>query len=187
MTAGGPAVAGAHDVELVVLLDELRRPCGSAPKATVHGYRTPLHLAFSCYLFDARGRFLVTRRAVRKRTWPGVWTNSACGHPAPGEDLAEAVRRRTRQELGLDVQALRCALPHFAYTATDASGTVENEVCPVFVGRVDADPRPDADEVEEWRWVPWEAVVTAAREAPWTLSPWAAEQVRELADGPLRP
>jgi len=167
--------------DLVVLLDDRRRPIGTAPRATVHSADTPLHLAFSCYVFDDARRLLVQRRAVTKRTWPGVWSNSCCGHPRPGEDVAEAAFRRVREELGLEPRTLRPLLPDFAYVATMPDGTRENEACPVFGVYTDADPVPDPTEVEEWRWVPWSEFVDAAHATPWLISPWAALQVRELA------
>lgn len=166
--------------ELVVLLDDQRRAVGTMPKSQVHHAQTPLHLAFSLYVFDQQGRFLATRRALTKRTWAGVWTNSCCGHPAPGEDVAAAAQRRLRQELGLTVTDIDLVLPDFAYTATGADGIVENEVCPVFVGRVEGDPTPDASEVADWRWVGWADFRLLAETAPWALSPWAVAQVAEL-------
>ena len=112
-------------------------------KALVHGPDTPLHLAFSVYVFGPDGRFLVTRRALGKRTWGGVWTNSCCGHPGPGEDVEDAARRRLGQELSLVPTSMRLALPDFSYRAVSPEGVVEHEVCPVFVAEVDADPVPD--------------------------------------------
>jgi isopentenyl-diphosphate Delta-isomerase len=174
--------------EQVVLLDRDHRPVGTMRKAEVHGPATPLHLAFSVYLFDSGGRLLVTRRALGKRTWPGVWTNSCCGHPAPGEDPADAARRRLAQELGLRPARLEPVLPDFAYRATDASGVVEHEVCPVFFAHLDGAPAPapapDPAEVAEWRWVPWPAFRALAATAPWALSPWAVEQVGRLPEAP---
>ena len=70
-----------------MLVDDDGNPVGTAEKATVHGARTPRHLAFSCYGFDGEGRLLVTRRARDKVTFPGVRTNTCCGHPAPDEPL----------------------------------------------------------------------------------------------------
>ncbi|GAB3564023.1 isopentenyl-diphosphate Delta-isomerase [Amycolatopsis endophytica] len=167
--------------ELVVLLDERLDPVGTAPKRTVHDAHTPLHLAFSCYVFDSRGRVLLTRRAVSKKTWPGVWTNSFCGHPGPGEDMADAIGRRAEQELGMTVTGLRKVLPDFRYTATDAGGIVENEFCPVWTAEADADPRPEPDEVCEWQWARWDDLVESMRRTPFVFSPWSRLQVPQLA------
>ena len=173
--------ATATGEELVVLLDEARRPIGTAPKAGVHTTDTPLHLAFSSYAFDPGGtRLLVTRRALSKRTWPGVWTNTCCGHPGPGEDLTDAMVRRLSQELGVVPREVELALPDFAYTATMADGTMENEFCPVFRVVVDGDPEPDPAEVDDWKWVDWSSFQAAARHAPWLISPWSALQVSQL-------
>jgi isopentenyl-diphosphate delta-isomerase len=166
--------------EQVVLLDDDRRPIGTADKAGVHTTQTPLHLAFSCYVVDDRGRVLVTRRALSKVTWPGVWTNSVCGHPWPGEEVPDAVVRRARQELGLGLTDVTEVLPSFAYRAVDASGVVENEVCPVFTARADGDPQVDPGEVCEWRWVDRVDLWEAADRAPWALSPWTVLQLLEL-------
>jgi isopentenyl-diphosphate delta-isomerase len=162
--------------ELVVLLDEAGRRIGSAPKARVHHHETPLHLAFSCYLFDDARRVLMTRRALDKRTFPGVWTNSFCGHPAPDESVDEAVMRRGRQELGVDIAELHCVLPEFRYRAVAPDGVVENEVCPVFVGRVVGTLDADPNEIMDSAWVPWDEVCAAAQSG-WAISPWAVEQI----------
>jgi isopentenyl-diphosphate Delta-isomerase len=163
--------------ELVVLLADDGTPIGTADKATVHTTDTPLHQAFSCHVFDQAGRVLVTRRALAKKTWPGVWTNSFCGHPAPGEDAIEAITRRAERELGLAVTDIRVALPDFRYRAVDASGIVENEICPVYTARASVDPRPAADEVAEWAWVEPEALRSAVTATPFAYSPWIGWQL----------
>jgi isopentenyl-diphosphate delta-isomerase len=170
----------------VVLLDEDRRPIGQLPKSQVHHQDTPLHLAFSCYVFDGAGRLLMTRRATSKRTWPGVWTNSCCGHPLPGEQSAQAASRRLGEELGLQLVRSVVALPDFSYRAVAPDGLVENEFCPVLVAAVAGEPAPDPAEVLETRWAPWSQVVDLVAAAPWAVSPWAALQVPRLAalDGP---
>ena len=167
--------------ERVVLLDESGRAAGSAAKAEVHHAATPLHLAFSCYVFDAQGELLLTRRAGTKVTFPGVWTNSVCGHPAPGEALDAAVCRRARQELGVDLEGLRLVLPGFRYRA-EAGGVVENEMCPVFTARTTGAAAPDPSEVDDVRPVSWapfrDEVLDGTRG---DLSPWCTEQVRALS------
>ena len=166
----------------VVLLDEDGMPIGRADRMQVHSTTTPLHLAFSTYVFNAHGEVLVTRRALAKKTWPGVWTNSCCGHPKPGESLEDAARRRIREELGLNVGPLVSLLPDFRYRAVDASGIVENEICPVFAAFVpDEQPIANPDEVSEWAWVPWENLSAAITATPHVYSPWAALQVPQIA------
>ena len=166
--------------EEVVLLDEEGRAIGTVAKAEVHHRETPLHLAFSCYLFDDAGRLLLTRRALHKPTWPGTWTNSFCGHPGPGEDIADAVVRRGEQELGVDLTAVQLVLPAFRYQAEMPDGTRENEMCPVFVARSSADVRPDPDEVDDSCWVPWDELATQVLSGARQVSPWCIEQVAQL-------
>ncbi|MGH3853997.1 MAG: isopentenyl-diphosphate Delta-isomerase, partial [Pseudonocardiaceae bacterium] len=148
--------------QLVVLLDDQHQPIGQLPKSQVHHARTPLHLAFSCYVFDEAGRVLMTRRATSKQTWPGVWTNSCCGHPFPGESSAQAADRRLREELGLRLSRSAVALPDFRYRVVAPDGVVENEFCPVLVATVEGTLHPDPTEVLEHHWSPWQDVVTLA-------------------------
>lgn len=168
-------------MEQVVLLDESGRATGVMDKSAVHHHRTPLHLAFSCYVFNSLNQVLITRRASGKPTWPGVWTNTCCGHPLPGEKMEPAVRRRLQDELGLTVHDVSLVLPRFRYRAVMADGTVENEMCPVFRAATDAEPNPTPEEVGATEWVDWgsfsEGVLADRRE----VSPWCAWQVRELS------
>ena len=170
----------------VVLVSDAGEPIGSARKADVHGADTPLHLAFSCYVHDDAGRLLVTRRALAKRSWPGVWTNSFCGHPAPGEAAEDAVRRHARRELGLELSDLHVVLPDFRYRAVDPAGIVENEVCPVFSARAAGPLHPAPDEVMEHAWVAPADLDRAVGLAPWAFSPWLVLQLPRLAGATTR-
>jgi isopentenyl-diphosphate delta-isomerase len=167
--------------EQVVLLDQHGQAVGTADKSTVHHRATPLHLAFSCYVFDTAGSLLVTQRALDKRTWPGVWSNTLCGHPAPGEAIAHAVERRAVDELGLWLTDLRLVLPQFRYVAEMSDGTRENELCPVFVAVADGVPEPSPSEVNDLRWEPWPAFRDGVLTEELDVSPWCRMQVRELA------
>lgn len=166
--------------ESVVLLNEQGVQIGSALKHEVHHPETPLHLAFSCHVFDSSGRLLVTRRALGKQAWPGVWTNSFCGHPAPGEEMTDAIRRRARQELSIELEDLEPLLPDFRYRAVDANGIVENEICPVFRATIVGEPQPHPDEVCEYVWVAPDRIQAAAQLTPWAFSPWFVMALEQL-------
>lgn len=166
----------------VLLLDEDGRHIGQMPRALVHSTDTPLHLAFSCYVFGPDGALLLTRRALSKRTWPGVWTNSFCGHPRTDETMLEAIERHAEHELGMTVTGIQLALPDFRYRAVDANGVVENEMCPVYLATVGSEPVPNPDEVMELAWGAPADVGRAIAATPWVFSPWMVKQIHALAE-----
>ncbi len=166
--------------ELVVLVDDDGREIGTAPKSSVHGTDTALHLAFSCHVLNDAGQVLVTRRALDKKTWPGVWSNSFCGHPAPAEPLLAAVRRRAQYEVGLTLTDIELSLPLFRYRAVDATGIVEHEICPVYTARASSEPVLNPLEVAEARWVAPEDLAHALRATPWAFSPWLVLQAEQM-------
>lgn len=166
--------------EFVVLLDEDGNEIGTAPKSSVHGSETALHLAFSCHVYNEHGQTLVTRRALDKLTWPGVWSNSFCGHPRPAEPVMDAVHRRADHELGLQLREVRLALPLFRYRAVDASGIVEHEICPVYTALADSDLSLNPREVAEARWVDPADLAISLRATPWAFSPWLVLQSEQM-------
>jgi isopentenyl-diphosphate delta-isomerase len=167
--------------ELIVLVDEDGRMIGAAEKRASHHADTPLHLAFSCYVFDDEGVFLATRRALPKQVWPGVWSNSVCGHPRPGESMIDAIHRRLDEELRMTARDVRVVLPHHTYRAPPYRGIVEYEFCPVYVARATSEPAPNPLEVGACAWIEWKAFVRAAEtDTTDTYSWWCKNQLRYL-------
>ncbi|MBV9111045.1 MAG: isopentenyl-diphosphate Delta-isomerase [Gemmatimonadetes bacterium] len=163
--------------ETVVLVDEQDREVGLAPKLDAHTSGV-LHRAFSVFVLNARGEVLLQRRADEKYHSGGLWTNTCCGHPRPGEPVSAAARRRLREEMGFD-----CVLAPagtFVYRADVGGGLLEHEFDHVFVGRHDAPPDPDAAEASEWRWQSPEAALAEAEAHPERFTPWFSLALREL-------
>lgn len=169
--------------DMIVYVDEQNTALATAPKLTAHNSDTKLHRAFSVFLFNSKGELLLQQRALTKKTWPGVWSNSACGHVMLHESLEAAARRRLKHELGLTVGELHLVLPDFRYRA-EKDGVVENELCPVLVGHTDAQPRPNQNEVNAIRWVVWREFITEVADPANGYSPWAREEVELLAANP---
>ena len=164
------------DREQIVLLDDDWQPIGVGPKLASHNADTPLHLAFSCYVFNQHGEVLITQRAQTKKTWPGIWTNSCCGHPAPGEPIEDAIHRRLQDELGMTVTDLKLVLPKFRYRA-ECNGIVENECCPVYVAQAASSPTLNPDEVMNQRWLDWSALEADIAAQPEAYSDWCKLQI----------
>jgi len=173
-------------VERIILLSEEGKVIGSAPKLESHHLNTPLHLAFSCYVFNSDGKFLVTQRAKTKKVWPGVWTNSVCGHPTPSEPMEDAIRRRLKEELGMTAKDFVAVLPHYRYKTPPFNGVVENEICPVYFARATSEPEPNPDEVEAYEWVDWQEFVgQATTDKKGVYSYWCKDQLKSLKNHPL--
>lgn len=172
--------------ELIQYVDEHGRPTGETEeKLAAHHAHTRRHLAFSCYVFDAEGRFLVTQRALSKKVWPGVWTNSCCGHPGPGESFEHAIRRRLYDELGItNVTDLQCLLPEYTYVTPPFQGIIENEFCPVYFARLASDVVPNPAEVEAYKWLTWDEYKTWLHQEPESFSYWCKDQLA-LLETPL--
>lgn len=140
--------------EHVILVDENGNDIGVAPKSTVHQGETPLHRAFSFFLFNSKKQLLLQQRAATKVTWPLVWSNSCCGHPLMGEKYEDTIKRRVKYEIGFEDFDFFEILPDFQYKAT-FNGVMENEVCPVWVGFSDNEPVLNPEEVNAIKWVDW--------------------------------
>lgn len=164
------------ETEQIVLLNEDWQPIGVAPKLASHHDNTPLHLAFSCYVFNDQGEVLVTQRSHSKKVWPGIWTNSCCGHPAPNESIEAAIDRRLQYELGMDVIDLQLALPRFRYRC-EFNGIFENECCPVFIATALGEPQPNPDEVADYVWLSWQQLKDNLADRPEEYSYWCKLQI----------
>jgi isopentenyl-diphosphate delta-isomerase len=190
-TAGDPAVStpgGTAEPIMLELVDEDGTTIGTAEKLAAHQPPGQLHRAFSVFLFDEKGRLLLQRRALGKYHSPGVWSNTCCGHPYPGEAPFAAAARRTAEELGL-APSLLAEAGTVRYNHPDPdSGLVEQEYNHLFVGLVRAEPAPDPEEIGEITFVTPEELAERHAEAPFsawfmTVLDAARPAVRELTGG----
>lgn len=137
-------------MEKVILIDENDSPIGEMEKMEAH-VQGLLHRAISVFIINSKGEWLLHRRAMVKYHSKGLWTNTSCSHPFPGEPTAEAALRRLRFEMNLDTSLEE--LFHFTYKAELENGLTEHEVDHVFVGYSDELPVPNPEEVMEYKYI----------------------------------
>lgn len=111
-----------------------------------------------------------------KKTWPLVWSNSVCGHPAPDESNVDAAKRRLSFELAMSATHIEEIAP-YRYTFV-RDGVMENEICPVLAGFTDDEPNPNREEVEAVRWVAWPEFIQEIETHPGLYSEWCEEETR---------
>ncbi|QXE33599.1 isopentenyl-diphosphate Delta-isomerase [Streptomyces sp. GMY02] len=185
VTAANSSSNSVQETIMLELVDENGKTIGTAEKLSAHRPPGLLHRAFSVFLFDEQGRLLIQRRALGKYHSPGVWSNTCCGHPYPGEAPFTAAARRTHEELGISPSLLAEA-GTVRYNHPDpASGLVEQEYNHLFVGMAQSSVRPDPDEVDATVYVT--PAELTERHAADTFSAWfmtvldaARPAIREL-------
>jgi len=167
-------------VEEVVLVDERGRETGTAEKHQAH-LDGRLHRAFSVFLVDDQGQLLLQRRSHIKYHSPGLWANSCCGHPRPGEVIAVAARRRVSEELGVDVGLVYGFQAR--YEASVGNGMVENELVDIFFGKYPGEVHPDPDEVAEVALFSLGRLSELARTLPHAYTVWLQLYLAEHYSG----
>jgi isopentenyl-diphosphate Delta-isomerase len=166
----------SRELMLVELVDEAGAAIGSCSVAEAHAAPGRRHRAFSVLLYDQAGRVLLQRRAAVKTRFASRWSNTCCGHPAPGQDTAAAAAQRLVEELGLTPEHTTplTEIGVYPYDAADpGSGRVEREWDHVLVGTLTSgSPVPDAAEVSDYAWVPPVALRSGLSASPDDYTPW---------------
>lgn len=137
-------------MEKVILVDHNDMPIGIMEKMEAHR-KGELHRAFSVLIYNMHGKMLLQKRAFDKYHSGGLWTNACCSHPAPGERMEDAARRRLREEMGIDLE------PEFAYKFIYKinldKNLIEHEYDYVFHATFNGEPAINTKEVEDWKYV----------------------------------
>jgi isopentenyl-diphosphate delta-isomerase len=155
--------------ETVILVDERDRAVGEMEKLEAHRLGK-LHRAISVLVLNGNGELLVQQRAAGKYHCPGIWANTCCSHPRPGEEVLAAAHRRLREEMGFDCP-LRFAFA-FTYRAAFPNGLVEHEFDHVFLGTYDGPIAPDPAEVAQYAWRSRDEILSQIRAQPASVAPW---------------
>lgn len=156
--------------DLLILVDENDRQVGVKEKLRVH-QDGDLHRALSVFLFDPGGRLLLQQRAGGKYHSAGLWTNTCCSHPRPGEDVKDAAVRRLEEEMGIRCGDLQPAFT-FTYQAAVGNGLVEHEFDHVFAGTSDAAPAPDPQEVGGYKYMTLHEIEEDLVQHPLNYTTW---------------
>ena len=153
----------------VILVDRNDNPLGTMEKLKAHEEGV-LHRAFSIFLFNDNGELLLQRRNENKYHSGGLWTNTCCSHPKPGEKIIDGAKTRLMEEMGIEAP-FKFAFS-FIYKAEFENGLTENEFDHVFIGKFSGIPYPNPEEVSEWRYLSIESISQEIIENPKDYTAW---------------
>ena len=155
--------------EKLILVDERNHAVGTDGKDLIHR-KGLLHRAFSIFLADAQGQIVLQQRNRQKYHSGGLWANTCCGHPRPGERTVSAARRRLHEELGVTATL---SFGFFSrYRADLDHGMQENEYVYVFFGRLSGEARPDPAEVAAVQSLPLDEIKRRIGKDPQAFTYW---------------
>lgn len=137
----------ANDITEVILVDENDHPVGVMEKMEVHK-KALLHRAFSVFIYNNKGEMLLQRRAHKKYHSAGLWSNSCCSHPQPGEETLPAAEKRLFEEMGIQTKLKKAF--DFIYQIPFENGLWEHELDHVFTGFYEGEITPDSEEVSDY-------------------------------------
>jgi isopentenyl-diphosphate delta-isomerase len=166
-------------MEEVVLVNEFDEQIGIMEKMEAHE-KALLHRAFSICVFNNNNELLLQQRAEEKYHSGGLWTNTCCSHPRPGETLLAAGHRRLLEEMGFDCE-LNPAF-HFVYQAVLDKGLTEHELDHVIIGKYEGEPLPNPDEVMNYKWMSLEQITVDMKTNPYEYTEWFKICFQELAE-----
>ena len=155
--------------EQMILVNDRDEPVGIMEKMEVHK-RGLLHRAFSVFVFDSKGRFLLQQRATSKYHSSGLWTNTCCSHPRPNDKVEEAAARRLKEEMGITSNMKE--IFSFVSKADLGKDIWEHEFDHVFLGKSDEFPLPNKSEVSEWKWMSIESITNEIDNHPNDFTIW---------------
>ena len=156
-------------MEEVILVDESDNAIGTMEKMEAHR-QGKLHRAFSVLLFNSQGELLLQKRAKSKYHSAGLWTNTCCSHPAPGEKIEDAATRRLKEEMGIEMKPSFSY--KFVYKAELDKGLTEHELDHVFTGTFNGKPSVNKAEVEDWKFVNMEWLKEDMKKNPDSYTTW---------------
>ena len=155
--------------EQVILVNEKDEPIGLMNKLEAHE-KAVLHRAFSVFILNDKKEIMLQQRATHKYHSPLLWTNTCCSHQRNGETNIQAGTRRLQEEMGFTSELKE--LFHFIYKAPFDNGLTEHELDHVMIGYYNGEPKINAEEVENWKWMTVEAVRQDMLENPGIYTIW---------------
>lgn len=163
----------------VILVNEADEPVGVMEKMEVHR-KALLHRAFSIFIFNSKGEMLLQRRALDKYHSAGLWSNSCCSHPQPGEETIDSASRRLKEELGIETTLKHVF--HFIYKAEFDNQLTEHELDHVFIGNYDGEIVPNPEEVNDYTFNSIDEVLMSMDQHPEKYTAWFKIIMPRVAD-----